>query len=640
MNTRLGYLGLLSLALLATSMIPTSAIAPVDLAQTGDNVIIYALPYDFDEYSIYTADSYATNQWASAVYGSLFARSAADDRDWTPQLADSMATVSASNLNFTVTLKDGLLFSNGNALTASDVAFSLKAAVTPSINTYFYGTYVGFMNNESVTVIDDTTLRFDLLSTFAFPYSLLSFPIIDEETFGTRYSSCVDDGVAADCVWNSEDGSDVVSSAPFKVTYIDNVNEIVTVVKDTNWYDAEHVYTDKIIFQKIADKSAAISALAAGLIDILDSQYVAGLTELEDLPEVTEAFVGDPSHQEISLNHLNPYFGTGESIPGNTGVDYADALLVRRAMSHIVDRDFAVNEILEGLGLPAATAMPAASLGWDSTIEADAYDVDAARALMEDAGFDYATLGTEQSDGTFPSNFFEVTVLSPNTNGARNQWSANYVLELPKIGIGVTEHISTGWGEISPRTFGYTGGTLVPDYASGGFDVFFVGYGWTLDWNPAALYDASGRCDTGDCGNFINFDVDEDRTQVAQLVNEYLSELDFDLRIAKVKELQAELKIQMPVLPILYPQSHWGFADNIEGIDPLLISTSSQEWNLVIKSGWEPSTTTVVNTDTETATTTVQGTVTESADAPISSFGVIFGLFFAGLIATYMRRKY
>ncbi|MCE7734412.1 MAG: ABC transporter substrate-binding protein [Candidatus Heimdallarchaeota archaeon] len=612
---------------LGSSMVPNTT--ALTTSADGDDVVIFAMPYDFDEYSVYTADSYATAQWTSAVYGGLVKRSSANSRDYVADLATNMPTVSTDGLKYTFTLKDDLRFSNGNKLTTSDVEFSFKVALTPSINTNFYGIYVGFMTNDSVSVVDSKTIEFTLDTAYAFPYGLLAFSIVDEEVFSDRYDRCLE-GVAEDCSWNAPDGSDVVSAGPFKISDVDNVHEIVTVVANPFYYGANEMFTDKIIFQKIADKDAAISALASGLIDILDSQYVPGLNELADLDGVSEDFVGDPSHQEISLNHLNPYFGTGESIPGNTARDDADALLVRKAMTHVVDRKFAVDEIMEGLALPASTVMPAAALGWDATLIPRNFSVSVARNYMTQAGFDYSTLGTENSDGTFNNNFFEVTVMSPNTNPARNQWSANYVLELPKIGIGVKEHVSTGWGEIVPRTFGYSEGTLVPDYASGGFDVFFVGYSWSLDWNPTSLYDAAGRCDTGDCGNFLNFDTDETMTDVSSLITAYLGELDFDLRLTKAKAIQAELYKWIPVLPILYPQSHWGFSDKISGIDSLLISVSAQEWEVVKIDGFTQN---VVDTD---------DLITDDSDddgIPVNSFAIISALVFSSFIAIYRRRR-
>ncbi|MCE7735310.1 MAG: hypothetical protein GPJ54_10560 [Candidatus Heimdallarchaeota archaeon] len=450
---------------LASSMLPQAT--GLSNNDVGDDVVIYAMPYDFDEYSVFTADSYPTAEWNSAVYAGLLKRSTVNERDWVADLAVSMPSISTDGLTFTFTLKDDLKFSNGNKLTTSDIKFSFQVTLTPSINTNTYGAYVGFFDNSSIVVKDSKTVEFTLLQPFAFPYGLLSFAVVDEDVFGDRYDRCLD-GVAEDCVWNDPSGADVVSAGPFMVKDIDNVHEIVTVVSNPFYYGANDMFTDKIIFQKIADKDAAISALASGLIDILDAQYVPGLNELADLESVSEEFVGDPSHQEISLNHLNPYFGIGESIPGNTEADYDDALLVRKAMSHVVDRKFAVDEIMEGLALPASTAMPAASLGWDATLDPRNFSIDVARKYMEMAGFDYADAGTENSDGTWTEPFFTVTVLSPNTNPARNQWSSNYVLELPKIGIGVDSHVSTGWGEIIPRTFGYSEG-LPPTYVPSDF---------------------------------------------------------------------------------------------------------------------------------------------------------------------------
>ncbi|MCE7736688.1 MAG: ABC transporter substrate-binding protein, partial [Candidatus Heimdallarchaeota archaeon] len=495
MNRKIGYLGILSLVfLVAASFIPNTT--GLTTNQGANDVLIYAMPYDFDEYSTFTADSYATAQWNSAVYASLVKRSSAASRDFVADLAVSMPTISADGKTFTFTLKDDLRFSNGNKLTTSDLEFSFKAALTPSVNTNFYGSYLGFMTNDSINVVDSKTVELTLDVSFAFPYTLLGFPVIDEEVFGDRYDRCLE-GVAEDCLWNNPNGDDVVSAGPFMVSDIDNVHEIVTVVSNPFYYGATEVFADKIIFQKIADKDAAISALASGLIDILDSQYVPGLNELADLEDVSEDFVGDPAHQEISLNHLNGYFGTGLLTPvGAADAAAADAaaLNVRKAMTHVVDRKFAVDEIMEGLALPASTVMPAAALGWDATLVPRNFSVATAMSYMEAAGFDYADAGTQDTAGVWSTPFFEVTVMSPNTNPARNQWSANYVLELPKIGISVKEHVSTGWGEIVPRTFGYSDG-LPPAYADGGFDVFFVGYGWALDWNPTGLYDSSGRCD-------------------------------------------------------------------------------------------------------------------------------------------------
>ena len=214
-------------------------------------------------------------------------------------------------------------------------------------------------------------------------------------------------------------------------------------------------------------------------------------------------------------------------------------------------------------------------------------------------------------------------------------WIPGFVLELPKIGIKVKEHVSTGWGEIVPRTFGYSGFTLVPSYDEGGFDIFAVQYQWSLDWNPQGLYDSSGRCDTGDCSNFYNFDVNEDKSSVASDINNYLNELDFDSRILKAKEVQKSLFENIPVIPMFYPRSHWGLNEELNGIDTLLLSISAQDWALVSKENF------VSNTPNQSSDPSLDDGSNENLVLPIDkkiSLGtlIIIGLISYGL---YFRDK-
>ena len=377
--------------------------------------LIYAMPYDFTEYSVYTANSYANAQWQSSIMNGLYKRSAIADRDWIVDLAASLPDVSEDLRSFNVTLKEGLTFSNGEPLTADDVIFSFQVAMTPLVNTNFYSVYIDFLTNDSIIKISDLEVSITLEQQFAFPFGILSTPIIPQETFQADYDSCVA-GVTADCTWNSPDGSDVIGAGPYKFSAYDGTNQIVTVVRNDNYYGWDEPAPlgasgniGTIVFKKTTEKAAAIAELSQGHIDIMDAQYIAGVDELTGFPGVTEVFVGDPAHQEISLNHLHPHWGTGEDIPGNGGTtaahNLADALLVRKAMSHIVDREFAANEISEGLAQPAATTMPSAALGWDPTIIPREYDIQLAKGLMEEAGYDYDTLTDSDNDGVYETFF-------------------------------------------------------------------------------------------------------------------------------------------------------------------------------------------------------------------------------------------
>lgn len=71
---------------------------------------------------------------------------------------------------------------------------------------------------------------------------------------------------------------------------------------------------------------------------------------------------------------------------------------------------------------------------------------------------------------------------------------------LPKIGIDVSFHESTGWGNIAPRTWDYPlmDFDYIPTYAEGGYDILFVGWSWDLDLNLQSLYEISAITPYGD----------------------------------------------------------------------------------------------------------------------------------------------
>lgn len=591
--------------------------------------ITYATPYDFAEFSFYTKSSYVTYQWTSAIQASLVKRSGANN-SWVPDLITTMPAISPDHLTYTFTLKDNLYFSNGFPLTIQDVNFSLFVAIDSNINIANSYLYSGYLNYNSFNPISANTFSLTLLQPYAISMDIFAFPIVPQATFNSRYESCMYGSINS-CTWDAPDGSDAVSAGPFMVQSIDTVNQIVTLDANPLYYDADMVKTDRIIFEKIADKLTAISALTAGSIDIMDAQYIPALNELAGISGISEAFATDYPLQEMSLNHKHPYFGTGFGIPGNQGLDplnqtdritaQNDAKLVRHAMSLIMNRDVYVNNIMAGLAQPATSIVNPSQDGYDPLILPYPYNVTEARQLMTTAGFNYTSLGTPDVNGVYPKSFFNITVLSPNTNPARNQWSYDYVLQLPKIGIGVTQHISTGWAEIIPRTFG----SLVdpPLYDGGGYDVFFVGYSFSADFSASNLYTAAGSCSTGNCENFYNFDLKEELSPIANLSRTIDSEYNFTMKLQEIGNLEQLLSDWLPSIPILHPKSHWSFRSDVIGLQPVALASYAQDWVHLYKSGFVNNVklTTPISTSSyyPTSSVPVTSTTTVTAYPPMIS---------------------
>ncbi|MHA2357267.1 MAG: ABC transporter substrate-binding protein [Candidatus Heimdallarchaeaceae archaeon] len=167
---------------------------------------------------------------------------------------------------------------------------------------------------------------------------------------------------------------------------------------------------------------------------------------------------------------------------------------------------------------------------------------------------------------------FNINLLSPNTSPARNQWSLLMEQQLPKIGIGITFHESTGWGNIAPRTWSYPVGVdydYIPTYAEGGFDILFVGWSWGLDWDPTGLYDIASTSPAGD--NFYQYA----NPTYDSILTSYLTELDEATRIDYAFQLQDILYEDQPAICLVYPRSLFGFRTTVSGVNGILIASSN-----------------------------------------------------------------
>ncbi|MCG3215619.1 MAG: hypothetical protein KAS63_02815 [Candidatus Heimdallarchaeota archaeon] len=166
---------------------------------------------------------------------------------------------------------------------------------------------------------------------------------------------------------------------------------------------------------------------------------------------------------------------------------------------------------------------------------------------------------------------FSINLLSPNTSAARNQWSLLMEQQLPKIGIGVTFHESTGWGNIGPRTWSYPllDYDYVPTYAEGGYDILFVGWSWGLDWDPTGLFDSASLVPFGD--NFYQYI----NPLYDTALDNYLTALDPVARDGFAADIQQMLYEDLPAIVLIYPRSLFGFTETVSGVDGLLIASSN-----------------------------------------------------------------
>ncbi|MHA2357379.1 MAG: ABC transporter substrate-binding protein [Candidatus Heimdallarchaeaceae archaeon] len=166
---------------------------------------------------------------------------------------------------------------------------------------------------------------------------------------------------------------------------------------------------------------------------------------------------------------------------------------------------------------------------------------------------------------------FSINMLSPNTSPARNQWSLLMEQTLPQIGIGISFHESTGWGNIAPRTWSYPmlDYDYIPVYVDGGYDILFVGWSWPLDLNLQALYETTAITPNGD--NHYQYS----NPTYDALLEDFMVELDPVEWQNLANQLQAIIFEELPAVALVYPRSLFGLKEGLTGIDHLLIASAN-----------------------------------------------------------------
>ena len=249
-----------------------------------------------------------------------------------PACAESYS-VSEDGLTYTVTLKDGLKWSDGSDLTAADFEYSWKRAVDPKTAADYGYMYSGFDGYEegalNVTATDAKTLVFVLSAPCAYIEDLMAFP-----TFYPVKQSEVEkfeDWETAPGHWCQDAG--FVSNGAFVCTGW-NHDESMTYEKNPYYYDADKVSLQKLEFMLSDDDTAIFAAYNAGNLDFADTVPTDEIASLLSNPEFH--IVDELGTYYVAFNCKSKLF---------EGKTPEQAACMRLAFSMLVDRDFICENI-------------------------------------------------------------------------------------------------------------------------------------------------------------------------------------------------------------------------------------------------------------------------------------------------------
>ncbi|WP_222262285.1 ABC transporter substrate-binding protein [Modestobacter marinus] len=253
-----------------------------------------------------------------------------------PDIAESAEFTSPTD--YTVTLKSGLTFANGNELTSSDVKFSFDRMV--AINDP-NGPASLLYNLASVDAPDDTTVVFHLTSPNdqIFPQILSSNagPIIDEDVFDPSALTPDQDIVDANAF-----------AGPYTITSYDQ-NNLVSYAANPDYQGLLGApKTDEVNVRYYSDASNLKLDVQEGNIDVAFRSLTA--TDIEDLRGNDQVKVVDGPGGEIRYITFN--FNTQPYGATTPEADPAKALAVRQAAAHLLDRQELADQVYKGTYTP------------------------------------------------------------------------------------------------------------------------------------------------------------------------------------------------------------------------------------------------------------------------------------------------
>jgi peptide/nickel transport system substrate-binding protein len=447
---------------------------------TGD-WLVRRLQAEPDTLNFITSTDAYSSEIQAEVFETLIIR---DPRtlEYAPLLAESWEE-SDDHLQYTFKIREGVKWHNGEPLTAEDFIFSYNTMMNPAVRSAHLKGY--YKDVEGIEKIDEFTIRFTMKEPYALALEKLgALPVVPKSVYGPDIETeeALTSTDFARAFNDHEMNRHPIGTGPYKFQQWKTNSEIV-LERDPQWWGYEAgrpAYVDRIIFKISTDSTTALQQLQAGQLDMMNrfekTQWVRQL----DTPRFKEQFnkyeFYTPSYSYIGWNSLKPYFADSR---------------VRRAMTHLVDREKFVEKVLFGLGTVVSSNFFFKSPYSSPEIEPWPYNPAEAVRLLDEAGWvDSNGDGIRDKDGVKFSFTFKLP--ADSKNGQRI--AALLQEELEKIGIEMKIQ-SLEWA------------TYLQDIQKKDFDCCAMS--WSMPWS-VDLYQIWHSDSAGEQGsNYVSFKNEE-----------------------------------------------------------------------------------------------------------------------------------
>ncbi|MET9902122.1 ABC transporter substrate-binding protein [Streptomyces sp. NPDC006446] len=443
-----------------------------------------------------------------------------------PDAAKECSFTDADTTVYQCTLRDGLKFSNGDALTSADVKYSFDRMLKINDGA---GPAIMFPMLETVKTPDARTVVFHLKYPDAtFPSKIASGAgsIVDQQEYATN-------GLRKD--------NEAVGSGPYKLDSFSDDKAVFSV--NANYKGTAEAKSPSITLKFFhGDQERLKTALIDDQLDVAYRGLAAD--DIADIENATTNSSGVNVVEGSSAEVQHLVLNVNDPVTGKLGV--------RKAIAYLLDRDALVDDVYQDTATPLYSIIPAGITG-HSTSFFDTYGARPSRSKAE------AALRTEGITGKVKLTLWS----TPSRYGPSTDAEFKAIAK---------QLNASGLFDATVKSVAY--GQYEKDIAKGKYGVYVKG--WVPDYPDPDNFTAPffGK------GNVLNNNF-TNSTITGSLIPRTAAESDRSSTEGDFGKLQDLVAEDLPVIPIWQAKQYAVVRDNVYGIENCLdASTVFRFWEI------------------------------------------------------------
>ncbi len=476
----------------------------------------------------------SSDAYASRLFVLIFNRLLARDLttlEFEPEVARDW-DVSDDHLTYTFYLRDDVVFSDGEPLTAHDVAFTFNRIKDPTVDAPFLRNY--YESVERAEVVDDYTVRFHCTKPYYRHLVMLaSFEIMPEHVYSEGDFN------------NHPNNRNPVGSGAYVVTEWTTGDQI-RLERNPNYWGGEvdPAYYAVRVRDVITDDTASFEALLSGRLDtgtVRAEDWVRRATSARFTEQYDKYEYFEPRYSYIGYNMRRPIFQDKR---------------LRQALTMLLDRDSIRENLLHGLARTVTGNFMPGTGPHNDAIEPWSFDPERAQALLSEAGWtDSDGDGLRDKDGQ--TLRFEALFVSQSTTA--EQIATVWQEELQRAGI-----------ELNIRQLEWA--SLLERVKSHNFDTIFMGWSMPPDPDPYQVWHSSQTGANG--SNHVGFENEE----ADRIIEEARVTFDEEKRNALYRRFHEIVHEEQPYTFLFAPKTLLAVAKRVEGVNVYTYGVRPIEW--------------------------------------------------------------